>query len=225
MSPEKSLKYYYTRSKETLVEGGPLVFGRMAYKKIKNTVLTSNDAFWFFKDLEQSIPQIQPSKKVEVDFDSDLEIMPWLEKHHIQFTWLYRPKEIAVKAENNHLYPVVKEGKDIIGYIKIGINKVYLHDFDGIFDLPKDTAMVYDTFVLPEYRGFGIATFLITESAIYLRNLGFKNFWCHIPPWNQASINAFSKAGFKQVDYIRYTRLLGRKIFTKDIEKMLADNV
>ena len=137
---------------------------------------------------------------------------------------MFIPNEIELKQRENHFYPFVRVGDDIIGYIKIGQNQVYVLDFDETLTLPSNSAMIYDTFVLPEYRKHGVASFLLMEIIDFLRKEGFQKVWCHIPSWNKPSINTYVKAGFRKVDHVRYKRFLCWKFFSRDVTKMLQDS-
>jgi ribosomal protein S18 acetylase RimI-like enzyme len=191
------------------------------YKKIKENTFTTNNAFWFSRNLRQPIQEIEPQKKVHVCFDSDEETVAWLQEHHSQYGWMYLPKEIETKEKEKHFFPTVRDGNKIIGYIKAGINKVYIMDYDEVIPLPKSVAIIYDTFILPEYRRLEISSFLVTKTMDMLRESGFKYLWCHIPPWNEASIGLYTKVGFKKVSHVRFIRLLRWKIFTRNLTKMI----
>jgi ribosomal protein S18 acetylase RimI-like enzyme len=151
------------------------------------------------------------------------EISPWLKEHSAQFRWIYQPKESEIGQREQHVFPTVQDKGHIIGYIKVGVNRVYVHDFDEIIELPRNTAMIYDTLILPEYRGHGIASFMITETVRLLRQRGFDNLWCHIPPWNIPSIRAYSRAGFRRVAHVKFMRFLKWQFYSGDVQAVMEE--
>ena len=122
---------------------------------------------------------------------------------------LYSPQEIVTALEYNHCWPSVRTNGKIIGCIKIGFRNVYIVDYNRVIELPERMAFIYDTYVLQEGRGKGVAKYLITESIKFLKTQGYTRVRCHIPPWNKASINAYEKVGFRKVSHIRYFRIFG----------------
>jgi ribosomal protein S18 acetylase RimI-like enzyme len=224
MFKDKSARYYYQKSIQILKGEGIISFLIRVFRKLKRGIYSSSEAFWFCRDLYEPNEKISPLIDARMEYDSEDEILSWLKKHHARFGWLYIPSEIELKQREKHFFPFVRIGNNIAGYIKVGISQVYVADFDEIIPLPGKTAMVYDTFVLPEYRQLKVASFIIAEIIEFLRKAGFHHLWCHIPSWNKSSINAYSKAGFRKVDHVRYTRLLRWKFFSRDVTEMIKEN-
>lgn len=181
----------------------------------------TNGAIWYKKDLNEDICP-ESDARIKVVFSSGGEIIRWLRDRSSDYPWIYIEKEILTAGRENHLFPFVTLGDEIIGYVKIGFNKVYVHDFEREITLPPRDAMVYDTFVLPEHRGRNIALALVNETAIYLRALGYERLWCHIPEWNTASSTLYRKAGFREVSHIRFVKLMAFRFFNMTPEKMFS---
>lgn len=225
MFKDKSAKYYYLKSVQILKSEGIISFLNRGLQKLKWLSYSSSEAFWFYRDLSETSERISPGIDARMEYESENEIIAWLQEHHAQFGYLYIPREIALQQRERHIFPFVCAGDDIVGYIKIGINQVYINDYDEVILLPGKTAMIYDTFVLPEYRGRNVASFIISEIIEFLRNAGFLHLWCHIPPGNRASINIYSNAGFRRVDHVRHWRLLRWKLFSRDVVKMMEETI
>jgi len=145
----------------------------------------------------------------------------WLKTHHAVFPWIYFGKELETAQANSHIYVCILHRSNIIGYIKVGINNVYIHDFDKVVHFPSKIAFIYDTFVLPEYRGKRIASCAIIETIQFLEERGLEKLWCHIEGWNHASLKTFQKVGFKKKASIRFFRLFGFPFFLQDGYKPL----
>ncbi len=177
-------------------------------------VLVTNHADWFVRYLSEEIGPPSPRLAVAVDTSSREETIRWLRENHYRFGWMYIPEEVSLaRACGHYLVSVRLEGK-IVGYIKIARERGYVLDYGAELSLPPGDAFVYDTFVLPEYRGKRIASFLIGEAMAFLREEGFRRLWCHIPVWNAASISAFSRSGFRKIAHIRFAKILGCPFFS-----------
>jgi len=156
---------------------------------------------------------------VDIDFNNRT-IIQWLSDNHDRYPWFYIPKEISSAASNGHVFVTLVYDNSIIGYIKIGLNRVYILDFDEELPLPDVTAFIYDTFVLPEYRGRNIIPFALVYAENFLRTKGVREILCHIPEWNTASISAFTKTGFKKICHIRFLRLFKFKFLIRDLYRI-----
>lgn len=214
--------YYVTKSREMILGESVWKYFGKVMSKCRELVCTTNEAYWFHRDVSKVIQHIPKGRDFGVEISADKRIITWLREHHKSFGWLYIPEEIRLKETYNHYYPIATHGERIIGYIKIGVNRVYILDFDRILCLPKRTAMIYDTFVLPEYRRRGVCSYLISESLKFLDVEGYESLWCHIPPWNTASIRAYSRAGFRKVARIRFVKILGCSFYTRNVNKMIS---
>lgn len=178
---------------------------KKALKKAGRMVFHTNSAFWFERGLSLPIPEVTPKLKAEINLFSRDETISWLKKHNER--WVYNRKEIAIASKENHYYPHIKYDGKIIGYMKAGLGRVYIEDYAKAVTLPKGKALIYDTYVLPPYRGLNLAAFMITEMMKLLRANGIEKVNCHIPGWNTASIRAYTKAGFQKVSFVRHLRI------------------
>ncbi|MFH0926718.1 MAG: GNAT family N-acetyltransferase [bacterium] len=196
--------YKYEGLKRLLYRGGGGLF---------KFLFSINSAIWFKKKLAEHV-EFKPNIPVEIYFDSLNKTLEWLANQKEK--WLINPKETDIALKNNHYFPTVYYKGELIGCLKIGFKNVYIVDFAKIMTFPKDMAFIYDTYILPKYRGKGIAPYLIAESLKFLRLNGFKRVGCHIPPWNTSSIKVYTKVGFQKVNYVKCFRIAGIKIFTSN---------
>ena len=173
-------------------------------------IFTTNSAIWFEKDLTEKFINYKTKIPLEIDISSTNLTIEWLKSQKLN--WLIHTQEIETAIKYNHYWPSVSNNGIIIGSIKVGLKKVYIADYDQIVDLPEKTAFIYDTYVLNEKRGKGVAKFLIVESIKYLKSKGFLKVKCHIPVWNKASISAYEHIGFQKTSYNRFFRIFGFKI-------------
>lgn len=198
----KTLKAYKT--------GGVGLIIKRAIKKL----FATNSALWFERDISHLIEEFRPKIPVEVSLLSNSETLEWL--RHEDRAWMIDPQEIKLGLEQGHYFPNVKYKGEIIGCVKVGFNEVYIADYKKSILFPGKMAFHTDVYMVPEYRGLGIASFLLTEVMRFLKDKGLTKIRCHIPAWNTVSINTHVRVGFKKSGYIRYFKIFGISILTGD---------
>ena len=215
----KKPAYLLSRSADILEKEGIRGVFIKSLLKIRSVVFSTNSALWFKKETGRDCPYIRAALDVNIDFNNS-SIIQWLSDNHRKYPWFYIPEEIRSAESNRHVFAAFVHNNSIIGYIKIGIKRVYILDFDEELPLPGVTAFIYDTFILPEYRGRNIVPFALVSTINFLRTKGIREIFCHIPRWNRASINAFAKAGFENIRYLRFLRLFKFKFLIRDFYRI-----
>ena len=191
-----------------------------ALSRILKFIFTTNNAIWFEKDLNEELKDFQLRSPIEINLNSTNKTIEWLKNQNQ--SWVVHPKEIATALKYHHYWPYVCINGKIIGCIKIGFGNVFIVDYNKLIKFPEKIAFIYDTYLLEEYRGKGMAKYLITQSIKFLKLKGFTKVSCHIPPWNKASIRVYEKIGFRKISYIRYLRIFGVSI---RIARVFKDNI
>lgn len=214
----RKLLYIQIKVQRTLRRAGILSLIKKLGKKIKHLTFRTTCSIWFCKSLNEFVDFTAKQPDIDIDFlkEDKSKLINWLREYNARFSWMYKEKEIQLAETDKHIYVDIMNHGNIIGYIKVGINNVYIHDFDKIVCFPKDSAFVYDTFILPEYRGKNIALYALLETIRFLNEKGFQRLWCHIEKWNTASLKTFQKAGFMPKGTIRFSKVFGLPIFIKD---------
>lgn len=191
-----------------------------ALRKAFRPFFETNSAFWFERGLDIDLPRVAAKIPAAAELFSANETISWI-KDNCE-SWMLNQRELKCGLLENHLFPHLKCDNRIVGYAKVGLGRVYIQDFRKIITLPENFAFIYDTYVVPEYRGRDLAPFLINEVMSHLKNRGVRRMGCHIPRWNTASLNSYAKLGFKRINYIRYFRILGIKLFTSGPERVYS---
>ncbi len=75
---------------------------------------------------------------------------------------------------------------------------------------PPGDAYVYESFTTPEARGRGVYPFALAGICGWGTEQGLRNVWVAVERGNEPSLRAITKAGFRPVYSIRYSRRLGR---------------
>ena len=185
----------------------------------------TNAADWYCLSLgsrSNDISRLQSESAIKIYFDRPNEVIQWCRELKPWFGWVCNEHELKAIAEFGHLLPLFQVDGVNAGYMKIAFHQVYLTDFKRRIALPPDTAFAYEIFVHPTFRDRGIATALVKQSLNYLQQQNYQFVWCHIPSWNQASIQTFLKCNFSRMGYNRYFRLFRWHAHTHSPVKMLA---
>lgn len=178
-----------------------------ALRKASRLVFDTNSAIWFEKDLSQNLPEQNITIPLDINLSAPQETISWIKNQGER--WMYNPQEIKIGLQENHYFANAKYNGNIIGYCRIGIGKAYIADYKKAITLEPGTAFICDTYVIPEFRSRGIATFLKVKLMQELRRQGFKKIRNHVPAWNISSLKVSEKLGFKKVFYARHIRILG----------------
>jgi ribosomal protein S18 acetylase RimI-like enzyme len=211
----------FRKSVRVIKEEGVGAFPVKALKRLLILLFRTNNALWFKRELSKPILSQRPDQEMRVDFWSRDRIIKWLRENNTRFPWLYIEREIKVADLENHLYPFILYNGNIIGYVKIAFNRVFIQDFNKIIKIPSENAFIYDTFIMPEHRHKHVGTFLLSEAMKHLKTGGYERLWCHIPPWNAASLNLYQNAGFEKVLNIRFYSLANFRFFNDYPERIM----
>jgi ribosomal protein S18 acetylase RimI-like enzyme len=201
----------WSRTKHVYAAEGLTGFVRRCCRKVVHRFAETNSAYWFYRTCDSDEGPMVMGADVQAVFDGPDVTLRWLQEQGE--CWMRLDPEISVARAENHVLAHVKVSGEIIGYIKIALRRVYIHDYRACFPVPDKAAFIYDTYIIPRYRGRNIAPWLIVQAIRHVRGLGVRVIGCHIPPWNKASISAYEKCGFRVVDYIRFIRLFGLKLY------------
>ena len=174
-------------------------------RKAQRCFFDTNSSFWLERELIKPLPYLKPGLPVTVNFFAGEETIEWLKKHTEK--WAYNPRELRLAKEEGHIYVNITYTGEIVGYIKLGFNRIYIEDFKSVLCFPPHCAFIYDSWVKGEFRNKGIRSFAYGEIINFLKERGFSKVASHIPPWNKASRKVSAKIGAAEVFYIRFFRL------------------
>lgn len=209
---------YYVKAKHAIRHAGVSALLRQIIAKAARTAYRTTCSLWLVRTSADRCEPVNPRTPVTLDYlESDkTRLIDWLRMNHRIFPWMFFPREVEAAIANGHIFAAINYSGEIIGYIKIGINEIYIHDFDRIISFPPGVAFVYDTFVLPAYRNKRIALHAIMKTIKFLKDRGYTKLWCHIEKWNAASLRLYRKAGFKEKGTIRFSAFFTLPLFIRD---------
>lgn len=211
---KKNLRYYLRRISREFNDRGARGFVLWITSVALHKGFRTNEAAWYrllLKEFVSTVPN--PRGGIVFDVMSFEEAFAFFRNNHDAFRWMYREEEIRVARHALHEFTCLREGSEVIGYIKLGVERIFVSDFSKVLLVPPLTAFIYDTFILPSHRNIGLGSFLIAKTAEYAQQKGYHNLWCHIPSWNRASVKAYAHVGFRPVGHVRLFRICGKDLF------------
>lgn len=198
----KGWRYALTRTKQisrqfTFDPAESCWFSRRISARSKNSLKNKNIRFL-----------LEPAKNSRIP--------DWIRSHKQDFPWIYYPKELDLALSEGHPYLTILDDEKIIGFIKIGINRVYIIDFDQVIRFPSNACFIYDSLVIPEYRGMHILSAAVSHAMAKLHPKGYRIIWAHIADYNRSSLRAFGHIGFAKRTRINYIHISRFWIFVRD---------
>lgn len=194
---------------------------RFLIHEIRRKLYDSHHSVWFAISLADEIKVIKPRFDGRLDFDNPEEVIRFIEKYDIPGT--NDPIEMSSILDRKQYFVGIKNGDDLIGYIKIGWDKVYIVDYGLDFEMPSGCYFIIDIFVDPDARGMGAGPFLSSASAAEMKNRGFKSSIMHVRTSKTPMLKSAVHAGYSEIGRVKYSSILGRKLFHPHPLKLLSD--
>jgi RimJ/RimL family protein N-acetyltransferase len=176
-------------------------------------------SIWFCIPLDDKLHVIPPSFDGWLDFDNPQRVLSWIERQAIPGT--NDRAEIAKMKERNHLFVGIMNRDEIVGYVKLGWQNVYVMDYGGDLELPDGDYFIIDIYVSPEMRGHGGAPFALTAAAAAMKQRGFKRCVLHVRTDKLPMFKAGAKAGVTKIGKVTYRSALGVRIFRPHPQRFL----
>jgi GNAT superfamily N-acetyltransferase len=118
-------------------------------------------------------------------------------------------REIENMLYENHLIYTLVADDEIAGYLKVGKERVYIHDFNREIVFSPRTAFIMDTFIKENFRGKKLFHLLISAAKFDIQRRGYKKIYCHIRIDNFISSTAYEKHGFIRRGLVIYEKIFG----------------
>ena len=176
---------------------------------MKRTNYRINNAYWYCKYLAaDEYFDVERIDGLKVEFNDSLKTTLWIKTYHKMFPWIYNSREMESAMKYDYFLPSLEYQGAIIGYLKIARERAYVEDYEGEIVLKADEVFILDTFILPEFRGRHMGSFMLGHVLYELRKKGITFVFCHIPGWNKSSLKLYQNMGFKHISNVWYFRIL-----------------
>ena len=165
---------------------------------------------------ETSIPKAgsETASKVEVDVrlaqSDDISRL-------VRFKALERGA-VEERFEAGHLCFVAEKNGDIVFYLWVCLDDLFLDKLERKLRIGFDSAHFYSDYTIQEYRGMGIATVAMAGALDYLFRNGVKRVYGLISPNNIPSQRVVEKNGFRKMGEITLVKLFNLKRYKFEVE-------
>jgi ribosomal protein S18 acetylase RimI-like enzyme len=211
---------FFSRVWQTLTQEGLLSLLRAVLRRI----YVRHKSIWYYLPLDENLKLIMPDFDGWLDFDNPQRVLDWIYTREIPGT--DDPVEITSMKERGHFFVGIMDGENLIGYIKLGFDQVYVFDYSLDIQMPPGDFFVMDIYVGPEMRRRGAGPFLVTAASVEMRNRGFKRGVMHVQdhvdkaPMHRTCV----RTGYREIGRVDYRLICGRKIFRPHPSTFLGNN-
>jgi len=107
---------------------------------------------------------------------------------------------LGIYERDPNLIKVAEIDDDLIGYC---IATDRLHSYEGVvLDITRDSAYIWDVFILNGYRRHGVGKRLLDEVILHLKRIGKRRVCLIINYWNEGGKKFFERNGFELWGYL-----------------------
>jgi GNAT superfamily N-acetyltransferase len=193
-----------------------VIFFRPIIQRTPRYIFERNNHIWFSRNLDEEEIEVEPKIPVSINFSRSEfnETLDWIKANNL--LWGHYEKELKVAINGGHYWVNAKSEEKIVGFMKIGFGKVFISDYDKIFQFPQNTVFLYEMRVVPEFGGKKIASYLLNESCKFFKRQGYTKALGYSHKMNAASHKSLSNAGFRGKKTIYYYKILGFKFLTSN---------
>lgn len=168
-------------------------------------------SIWFERPLDDSLKIIQPRFDGRLDFDHSETVIEWIASRNVPGT--NDPREIESMRRRGQILAGVFDGPQMIGYVKIGWDKVYVLDYRIDLTLRPGAFFILDAYIMPEKRGLGAGPFMVSATSLEMKKRGYKRRLSHVRIDNTPMLKSGRRAGYREIGRVDFSIIMGMKIF------------
>jgi len=117
------------------------------------------------------------------------------------------------KFKMGHICVVADMHGNIVHSKWIAFNEVYAGLLERKMRMTSDSAYVYGSYTVPEYRGLGIAPKTMEKGFSYLYERGIRKVYSCISHNNFPSLRLAHKQGYRKIGTITYTKIFKSRLY------------
>lgn len=168
-------------------------------------------SIWFQRPLDDTLEIIPPRFRGAMNFDQPDRVLDFISSNDILGT--NDPVEIDSMKKRSHLFAGVMDGDDMIGFIKLGWDTVYVLDYSMDIRVGTGDFFVIDIYIDPAMRGRGAGPFLVSAASVEMKKRGFTRGVMHVRIDKIPMLRTCARTGYHEIGRVDYRRILGRKMF------------
>ncbi len=203
-------------SDESIISKGWRLCRKEGFRKLAGALFRKiydrHRSVWFDRPLDD-LELIKPKFDGWLDFDNPEKVIAWIEERNISGT--NDPIEIEGMKERGHLFVGIMNAKEIIGYIKIGWDLVYVLDYCLDLQMPKGEYFIIDIYVDPASRGLGAGPFLISASTLEMKKRGFTGSVMHVRTDKTPMLKSAVHSGYREIGRVDFYLFSARRYYVR----------
>lgn len=146
------------------------------------------------RSLEEPIPEMMPRLPITITLLKKTEL-----DEYLKFRPKSNPPRVADRFNTNHWCFVARHDGRIIAASWAATQRAWIFYLDCEVQMTQDDVYVYDSFVMPNFRGQSIFPAIRAEMIRYFLAAGYHRMVTGITPENKSSLRAVWKTGFRPV--------------------------
>ncbi len=166
---------------------------------------------WFAMPLAGAGASPPPGFSPRLVLDSPDRVLEFIRRLDIPGTC--DPVEIRTMRERGHLLVGLEGDGELVGFCKLGWEKVYVLDFCTDLELLPGDFFVIESYIVPSRRRLGAGTWLIQATNAVMHRRGFARRISHVETGNLAMLRTAARAGYRPLGEVEFVSVLGRKFF------------
>ncbi len=175
---------------------------------------------WFRLPLAEFAEVIPGRFEGSLDFEHPDRVLTWIDT--LGLPGLNDRVEIESMKSRGHLFVGVLNGQTLIGYIKIGWERVWVVDYGLELGIPAGDYFIIDIFIDPASRGLGAGPFLVSAAAAEMKKRGFAGSIMHIRLDKQPMLRTAARTGYHEIGRVDYVSIMGKKILRPQPAALIA---
>ncbi len=187
---------------------------------LRRKVYDRHQSAWFRLPLAESTGIIPGRFDGRLDFDHPDRVLAWIDA--LALPGLNDRAEIDSMKAREHLFVGVLNGQSLIGYIKIGWERIWVVDYGTELGIPAGDYFIIDIFIDPASRGLGAGPFLVSAAAAEMKRRGFAGSIMHIRLDKQPMLRTAARTGYHEIGRVNYISVCGKKIFRPHPATLIA---
>jgi GNAT superfamily N-acetyltransferase len=177
-------------------------------------------SIWFSRPLDDTLEVIAPRFEGWMDFDHPVQVLDFIRRRNLP--GMNDPVEIESMKKRGHIFAGVMNGEQMIGFIKLGWETVYVLDYGLDIRVNPGDFFVIDIFIGPESRGLGAGPFLVSASSLEMKKRGFTRGVMHVRTDKTPMLRTCARTGYREIGRVDYRSILGRKILRPHPMELIA---
>jgi ribosomal protein S18 acetylase RimI-like enzyme len=158
---------------------------------------------------EKSLPA---SSKIEAKVEADVRLAQSIDISKL--TEKFGARGMKEGIRKGHLCFIADMDGEILHYKWVAFDEAYVSELKRKIHFDSNSAYIYSSFTVPDYRGFGLDSKVTTKVFDYLNEQGIEKVYILVRHNNFPSQRVIQKVGYRKMGEIRFIQVLSSRKYT-----------